>query len=76
MTTLSNPASNMGMPVVNVREVGMLVLQRGVLVHMGMRLRSIPLEVVRVLVVGVMTMAVFMHRLRVGMVMRMDLAEV
>ena len=44
------------MPVINVREVGVLVPQRGVLVHMGMWLRAIPCKVVRVLVVRVMPM--------------------
>lgn len=52
--------SAMTMVVVDVRVVGVAVLELGVLVRMGMRLAAVPREVVRVLVVLVVAMGVLM----------------
>lgn len=48
------------MAVVDIREVRVAVLQRHMLVRMGMRLNAIPCEIVAVLMVPIVPMAVRM----------------
>lgn len=64
------------MPVMDVRKVRMPVSQLPVLVHMRMWLRSVPVKVVAVLVVGVVAVHMAVGQGNVLMVMRMVLAEV
>ena len=63
----------MRMPVVNVREVRVAVLQVGVKMHMGVRFHSAPVKVVAVLVMGIVPVRVpveqFCVVMRMGVVL-------
>jgi len=63
------------MPMVNIREMRMVMLQLHMLVPMGMRLHAIPVEIMGVQVVRIVPVSMPMRELRVLMIRRMVLGE-
>src|SRR5574343_802156 len=69
-------AAPVGVPVVDVRVMGVSVHQRGVVVRVAVRLAAVPGEVVRVLVVGVVAVRVVVVQGLVGVLVLVALAPV
>ena len=63
------------MPVMNVREMCMLVFEFCMQVIMCVRLNAIPFNVMEMLVVFVMTVSVSMRKFDMGMFMRMSFGQ-